>query len=146
MENSRLKLRKTTLTTQPVAAKLAPPARIDSTTKDSKKDTTAAKRDTENISVNVRIRPFNIVEKIVASNGLDLVTLDPSPPSSQTIKGVPGTKRHRNLCFAFDRVFDEDVDQQQVYETTTKPVLAGLLSGYNATVFAYGTSPFETTA
>ena len=29
-----------------------------------------------------------------------------------------------------------------VFERTAKPMLAGVLDGYNATVFAYGVSPF----
>jgi hypothetical protein len=90
----------------------------------------------ETISVVVRIRPFSTLEKIVKSNGKDLITLDPTPPNH--VRG-PSGKRHRNLCFAFDRVLDEDVDQQMVYEATSKNLLSGLLEGFNATVFAYGT-------
>lgn len=38
----------------------------------------------------------------------------------------------------FDRVFDENTTQQDVYEATTKSLLDSVLDGYNATVFAYG--------
>lgn len=33
-----------------------------------------------------------------------------------------------------------DANQEEVYENTAKPLLDGVLSGYNATVFAYGVS------
>ena len=40
--------------------------------------------------------------------------------------------------FAFDRVFDDNTNQADVYEGTTKCLLDNVLDGYNATVFAYG--------
>ncbi|KAG1753788.1 P-loop containing nucleoside triphosphate hydrolase protein [Suillus paluster] len=50
----------------------------------------------------------------------------------------PGTKRYKDKRFMFDRVFDSGARQVDVYEATAKPLLNGLLDGYNATVFAYG--------
>ncbi|PPQ99894.1 hypothetical protein CVT24_009575 [Panaeolus cyanescens] len=50
----------------------------------------------------------------------------------------PGTKRYKDKRFMFDRVFGHDARQQDVYESTAKPLLDNLLDGYNATVFAYG--------
>ncbi|KAG2158915.1 P-loop containing nucleoside triphosphate hydrolase protein [Suillus bovinus] len=50
----------------------------------------------------------------------------------------PGTKRYKDKRFMFDRVFDSGARQGDVYEATAKPLLNGLLDGYNATVFAYG--------
>lgn len=44
----------------------------------------------------------------------------------------------KDQVFAFDRVFDENVTQTEVYEATTKNLLDSVLDGYNATVFAYG--------
>jgi kinesin family protein 18/19 len=38
----------------------------------------------------------------------------------------------------FDKVFDGEARQEEVYGATAKPLLNGLLDGYNATVFAYG--------
>ncbi|KAK2597255.1 hypothetical protein N8I77_013115 [Diaporthe amygdali] len=52
---------------------------------------------------------------------------------------VPASgKRVKDQVFAFDRVFDENVTQAEVYEATTKSLLDSVLDGYNATVFAYG--------
>ncbi|KAL4075778.1 P-loop containing nucleoside triphosphate hydrolase protein [Scleroderma citrinum] len=50
----------------------------------------------------------------------------------------PGTKRYKDKRFMFDRVFDGEARQEEVYAATSKPLLVGLLDGYNATVFAYG--------
>lgn len=53
----------------------------------------------------------------------------------------PGTKRYKDRRFIFDRVFNYDAAQQDVYQATAKPLLKNLLDGYNATLFAYGVSP-----
>lgn len=46
--------------------------------------------------------------------------------------------RIREHRFVFDRLFDEECTQDQVYNNTTRPLLDSVLDGYNATVFAYG--------
>lgn len=51
---------------------------------------------------------------------------------------IPQGKRVKDQTFAFDRVFDENTTQDDVYEATTKSLLDSVLDGYNATVFAYG--------
>ncbi|KAF1327371.1 Kinesin-like protein, partial [Globisporangium splendens] len=38
----------------------------------------------------------------------------------------------------FDRVFDVDATQEEVYEHTAKPLVSEFLQGYNCTIFAYG--------
>uniref|UniRef100_K3X358 Kinesin-like protein n=1 Tax=Globisporangium ultimum (strain ATCC 200006 / CBS 805.95 / DAOM BR144) TaxID=431595 RepID=K3X358_GLOUD len=38
----------------------------------------------------------------------------------------------------FDRVFDIDATQEEVYEHTAKPLVSEFLQGYNCTIFAYG--------
>ncbi|KAM5443488.1 tubulin-dependent ATPase kip3 [Microsporum ferrugineum] len=47
-------------------------------------------------------------------------------------------KRGKDQTFMFDRVFDENTTQGDVYEASTKHLLDSVLEGYNATVFAYG--------
>lgn len=51
---------------------------------------------------------------------------------------VPQGKRVKDQTFAFDRVFDENITQGDVYDHTTRPLLDNVFDGYNATVFAYG--------
>ncbi|KDN46460.1 kinesin-domain-containing protein [Tilletiaria anomala UBC 951] len=49
-----------------------------------------------------------------------------------------GARRYKDVRYAFDRVFPDHSTQQDVFENTTKPLLDGILRGYNASVFAYG--------
>ncbi|KAF2196251.1 kinesin family protein-like protein [Delitschia confertaspora ATCC 74209] len=56
---------------------------------------------------------------------------------SRSVVGPQG-KRVKDQTFAFDRVFDENTTQADVYEATTRGLLDSVLEGYNATVFAYG--------
>ena len=51
---------------------------------------------------------------------------------------LPQGKRVKDQTFAFDRVFDENTSQGDVYDATTKNLMDSVLDGYNATVFAYG--------
>ncbi|KAK6344705.1 kinesin-like protein Klp5 [Orbilia javanica] len=50
----------------------------------------------------------------------------------------PRGKQQKDMRFGFDRVFDENALQGEVYEQTTKNLLDSVLDGFNATVFAYG--------
>ncbi|KAJ6264604.1 Kinesin-4 [Drechslerella dactyloides] len=50
----------------------------------------------------------------------------------------PRGKQQKDMRFGFDRVFDENATQGEVYEQTTKGLLDSVLDGFNATVFAYG--------
>ena len=52
----------------------------------------------------------------------------------------PGTYRYKHKKYQYDYVFGPQVTQIEVFEKTTKPLLEGVLDGYNATVFAYGVS------
>ena len=47
-------------------------------------------------------------------------------------------EREHAYAFTFDRVYDMESTQAEVYEGTARPVVASALSGYNATIFAYG--------
>lgn len=51
---------------------------------------------------------------------------------------VPQGKKVKDQVFAFDRIFDENASQSDVYEGTTRQLIDSVLDGYNATVFAYG--------
>eukprot|EP01083_Nonionella_stella_P187376 688351_1 len=102
---------------------------------------------TGNVIVAVRVRPAstaegkyeNILEVVEPS----LVRFDPvqrqdswgdGPSESLSI----GARRKRNATYAFDHVFGPTSSQRAVYESTGMLVIDDVLSGYNATVFAYG--------
>ena len=40
--------------------------------------------------------------------------------------------------FRFDRVFDMESTQKQVYDVAAKPIIDSVLDGFNGTIFAYG--------
>lgn len=62
-----------------------------------------------------------------------------SPVQKFTRSVVPAAgKKVKDQVFAFDRIFDQNVTQTDVYEGTTRGLLDSILDGYNATVFAYG--------
>ncbi|KAF7331849.1 Kinesin-domain-containing protein [Mycena kentingensis (nom. inval.)] len=72
-----------------------------------------------------------------------ILTFDPAekdPSKAFLERGFlpPGTKRYKDKRFMFDRVFNHEAHQQDVYSATAQPLLQGVLDGYNATVFAYG--------
>ncbi|CAI4218447.1 unnamed protein product [Parascedosporium putredinis] len=86
------------------------------------------------ISVTVRVRPFTIRE--AAQLVFDPPEDNPVQKFSRSV--VPMGKKVKDQVFAFDRIFDDNVSQTEVYEGTTKGLLDSVLDGYNATVFAYG--------
>ncbi|KAE8146434.1 P-loop containing nucleoside triphosphate hydrolase protein [Aspergillus avenaceus] len=61
-----------------------------------------------------------------------------SPVQKFSKSVVPNGKRVKDQTFAFDRLFDQNASQGEVYESTTRTLLDSVLDGYNATVFAYG--------
>ena len=47
-------------------------------------------------------------------------------------------RRHKEHKFIFDKLFDEQATQNDVYEHTAKPSVDAVLDGFNSTIFAYG--------
>ncbi|KAI9105855.1 P-loop containing nucleoside triphosphate hydrolase protein, partial [Phlyctochytrium arcticum] len=106
---------------------------------------------TSAITVAVRVRPFfeaatsepshsggGGLKRIV--NVLDerVLIFDPEEPGTKTRTYAHGARRSKEIRYGFDRVFAENASQRDVYEGTAQPLLDGILSGFNATVFAYG--------
>ncbi|XP_071976434.1 kinesin-like protein KIF19 isoform X1 [Engystomops pustulosus] len=93
------------------------------------------------ITVVVRMRPLNQVE---IEEGVQCITYklgeqmlllkDPNEDSDDAWKA----NHSRQRTFIFDAVMEQYASQDCVYESTTKSLLEGIVSGYNATVFAYG--------
>ncbi|KAI9364405.1 P-loop containing nucleoside triphosphate hydrolase protein, partial [Zopfochytrium polystomum] len=69
-----------------------------------------------------------------------VLVFDPVDPSKRhAVRAYAHkTRRHKEIRYGFDRVLDEQCSQQDVFEGTTKPLIDGVLDGFNATVFAYG--------
>ncbi|OAV93078.1 hypothetical protein PTTG_27423 [Puccinia triticina 1-1 BBBD Race 1] len=60
------------------------------------------------------------------------------PSSSSSHAQNPHSKKVKDMRFCFDRVFDENASQEDVYHGSAKDLIDGVLGGFNATVFAYG--------
>ena len=106
-----------------------------------------------NVKVVVRVRPLNTTESsgnhrnVVRPMDERVVVFDPHD-DFDTNSFIPNKRlrrrsnildrRVKDLRFIFDRVFDENATNQDIFEHTTKTIIDGVLNGYNCTVFAYG--------
>ncbi|XP_066496966.1 kinesin-like protein KIF19, partial [Tiliqua scincoides] len=95
----------------------------------------------QQLTVALRIRPINEDEleegaAIIAHRvGEQMVVLmDPTEDPDDILRA----NRSREKTFIFDMVFGHKATQEEVYVSTTKNLIEGIISGYNATVFAYG--------
>ncbi|XP_056626635.1 kinesin-like protein KIF19 [Triplophysa dalaica] len=102
-------------------------------------------KDTESkdhqLTVALRIRPLSDAEleegaTIIAHKVDDqmVVLMDPMEDPDDILRA----HRSREKTYMFDVGFDYSATQDEVYRSTTKGLIEGLISGYNATVFAYG--------
>lgn len=95
-----------------------------------------------NISVSVRVRPLWAKERkgypqeIVRTMGKNMVIML-NPPSKRRDDFLR-MKRSKEKRFVFDNSFDKNSTQHDIFRKTTRPLIPGVLSGFNATVFAYG--------
>jgi hypothetical protein len=80
-----------------------------------------------NIQVVARIRPLNTRENKL--NDISII----STPNNNAIK-LKGKKE----SYVFDRVFNENTTQLQLFEAVGKPMIVDIFNGYNTTIFAYG--------
>jgi len=67
---------------------------------------------------------------------LPVVTASTSSKTVTVIKGS-GSRQQRS-SYTFDNVFASMSTQKEVFESTLKPVISDVMSGYESTVFAYG--------
>ncbi|XP_068615951.1 kinesin-like protein KIF19 [Brachionichthys hirsutus] len=93
------------------------------------------------LTVALRIRPLSKAEReeeaAAVAFRLDtqmIVLMDPMEDAANILRA----NRNREKAFRFDVALDESASQEEVYRATTKGLIEGLMSGYNATVFAYG--------
>ncbi|CAN1127169.1 Kinesin-like protein KIN-7G [Linum perenne] len=90
--------------------------------------------ESEKIHVSIRLRPLN--EKETLKNEVS----DWECISSSTLifKSSMPDRSMLPSAFKFDRVFGPDSSTKQVYEEVAKEVALSVLSGVNASIFAYG--------
>ncbi|KAI9209831.1 P-loop containing nucleoside triphosphate hydrolase protein [Polychytrium aggregatum] len=83
-----------------------------------------------NIRVVCRFRPQNSRE--IKEGGVHIVSFSEDMTTVNVeSKEYPGT-------YAFDRIFDWDTNQAQVFEYAASAVVEDVMKGYNGTIFAYG--------
>jgi kinesin family protein 11 len=86
------------------------------------------------VQVVVRLRPLNEREK--KHGTLPVIS---ASTNDKTVTVIKGTGSHKaRSSFAFDNVFTAFSTQEEVFDTTLKPVISDVLKGYESTVFAYG--------
>ncbi|XP_075374775.1 kinesin-like protein KIF19 [Mycteria americana] len=95
----------------------------------------------QQLAVALRIRPMSTAElaegaRPVAHRVDEQVVLlrDPMEDPDDVLRA----SRSREKSYVFDVAFDSTATQETVYRATTRGLIAGVISGYNATVFAYG--------
>ncbi|XP_055789807.1 kinesin-like protein KIF19 isoform X1 [Salvelinus fontinalis] len=93
------------------------------------------------LTVALRIRPLSDSEQeeaaTIVAHRLDdqmVVLMNPMEDPDNILRA----NRSREKTYMFDVAFDCSANQEEVYRATTKGLIEGLISGYNATVFAYG--------
>ncbi|XP_011195760.1 kinesin-like protein KIF18A [Zeugodacus cucurbitae] len=104
-----------------------------------------------NIKVVVRVRPYNRREleqnqrQIVKVLDDSTLLFDPDEEDDEFF--FQGTKQNyrditkrvnKKISMDFDRVFDPEATNRQIFEECTSPLVASVLNGYNCSVFVYG--------
>ncbi|XP_019059467.1 PREDICTED: kinesin-like protein KIN-UA isoform X2 [Tarenaya hassleriana] len=85
------------------------------------------------VRVAVRLRPPNAEDLAADADFADCVELQPELKRLKLRKNNWDTD-----TYEFDEVFTEYASQKRVYEVVAKPVVEGVLDGYNGTIMAYG--------
>nr|XP_043631245.1 kinesin-like protein KIN-UC isoform X2 [Erigeron canadensis] len=85
------------------------------------------------VRVAVRLRPKNTEDLSSDADYFDCVELQPELRRLKLKKNNWSSEAYR-----FDEVFTESASQMRVYEAVAKPVVEGVLNGYNGTIMAYG--------
>ncbi|XP_055993914.1 kinesin-like protein KIF19 [Sorex fumeus] len=95
----------------------------------------------QQLMVALRVRPISMAEleegATLIAHKVDeqmVLLMDPMEDPDDILRA----HRSREKSYLFDMAFDFTATQEMVYEATTKSLIQGVISGYNATVFAYG--------
>ncbi|XP_006145918.1 kinesin-like protein KIF19 [Tupaia chinensis] len=95
----------------------------------------------QQLMVALRVRPISVAEleegATLIAHKVDeqmVVLMDPMEDPDDILRA----HRSREKSYLFDVAFDFTATQEMVYQATTKGLIGGVISGYNATVFAYG--------
>jgi kinesin family protein 18/19 len=95
----------------------------------------------DSVLVAVRVRPLlghdrKQQEVVAVLDDNMVICRDPSKVNNE--RDPLREKRTREKRYAFDHVFGNGANNDDVHRRTTQTLIDGVLDGYNATVFAYG--------
>ena len=85
----------------------------------------------ERVLVYVRIRPFS-QDELINDNSSPIESVD-TKRNTMIVK-----KEYDKKNFNYDRIFQENINQKEVFEICGKGVVDSVLEGYNGTIFTYG--------
>ncbi|GAA5966588.1 hypothetical protein JCM8115_006881 [Rhodotorula mucilaginosa] len=91
---------------------------------------------TANVKVVCRFRPPNALE-LREAGGESIVQID-EDGTNVKLRTQEAMKGPEAQGFTFDRVFQMDTKQHEVFEFGVKDIVDDVMDGYNGTVFAYG--------
>lgn len=83
-----------------------------------------------------RVRPFN--NKEIEMGVQKCLEFAPNRKDITLNMSVEAGNALTSQKFTFDRVFDQESNQKEVYELAAKPIIESVLDGFNGTIFAYG--------
>lgn len=87
-----------------------------------------------NVIVACRVRPLNKAEIQKGSK----CCLDFAPDGKNIAINMTSEVGEKQNKFNFDRVFDMQSNQKEVYDLCARPIIDSVLEGFNGTIFAYG--------
>ena len=90
------------------------------------------KKNIERVKVFLRVRP--LTDEDVKSSGKDTII----EQVDLTRNSISIQKDGDHKSFTFDSVFEHNSSQKAIYLKVGKPVVEGILDGFNGTIFAYG--------
>ena len=101
----------------------------------------------DTIKIYARVRPLNKNKKLANKEFSAHYEISPALGEESVSKlslrvpkdlSVIVNNQKENYNFQFQKVFDVDVQQQEVFDVVAKDVVDNVLDGYNGTIFAYG--------
>lgn len=87
------------------------------------------------VEVYCRIRPPETADEDVCVTKIDSRTVKLAPPET-SIAYRNGTGKEQT--YKFKHVFEQDVQQKEIFDRVAKPLVSDVLSGKNGLLFAYG--------
>ena len=89
--------------------------------------------DSNTVKVVARFRPLNALEKSQVGGG-DCVSF----PQTNQVDIRAESENSNTVKFGFDKVYQSDVQQSDIFDFTGRQIVEDVFKGYNGTIFVYG--------